>query len=249
MWIEIYLNQIDLAYRLSVLLQDKYHIDLFDNDICSIAYIILKHLHQQNHFQPHMIIVTTSVGRLLSQDLLYKLQQEFPHICFIYKELYEINKITLDNVFFIISDTFIETSSQIPILKINLMYTKQNILRIGRYISHNEEKISQNILSHLEIIRDKDIFSFLKRISQHYNLPYQKLLQREQKITFETNHHCVIICDYSNTNRHSKGWFHPKGIYWKNEIIHYFFYINIYSNSPFHYIDIENYLYQIDSKN
>ncbi len=240
---------IDLAYRLSVLIQDQYHIDLFDNDICSIAYVILRHLHSQKTFQPYTIIVTTSVGKLLSQDLLYKLQSEFPYIRFIYKELYEMNNISLNNVFFIISDTFIETSHlQIPVLKINLMYTKQNILRIGRYISRCEEQISQDILSNLDIINDADTFSFLKKISQQCNLSYSHLLQREQKITFETNHHCVIICDYTKEDKQSRGWYHPKGIYWKNEVIHYFFYINIFSHTPFHYLDIVNYLYQIDSK-
>lgn len=237
---------IDLAYRLSAMVKERYHVDLFDNDICAIAYLVFHQLNQIHHRKVQSVIVTTSIGFFLSQDLLFQLQNRFPHVHFIYKELYELHHISLENIIFIISDTFIETRHIfIPIIKINLMYNETNMQRIAKYIALDHQKRSQRILSHLQPLTISHVSDFLHMISVEFGIDEQWLQERENKITFETNKHCVIICDY-HPSHHSCGWYHQKGLFYKNAVIHYFFYINILSSQPFDYQDIENYLYQID---
>lgn len=237
---------IDIAYRLSLQIKNYYHIDLFDNDICMIAYLVHKYLQQSYQIKNNVIALTTSIGYLLSQSLLQRLNHEFPFIHFIYLELYEIELFNFDNCKLIISDTFIEKKPQnVHFIKINLMCTQNDLNKIQDYIHLQNKRRTEYIFNKLEKTSFQDVQTFLTEISKRYSLDYNYLINRENKITFETNKNCVIICDYSPFKQ-SHGYYNHKGIYWKNAIIHYFFYINVLNDSPFHYFDIENYLYQLE---
>jgi len=238
---------IDLAYRLSLKISQLYKIDLFDNDICALAYLI----ENGGYFVPKnkKAILTTSIGYFLSQSLIHLLKEQFCDIHFLYVELYEIPDYDFSDYDFIISDTFIETSHlNAQFIKIHLMCTNDDIRTISSFLQKNHLKTTQKIFSELEPIEINSPNEFLSMISKKYSIQKEWLLQREFKITFETNKHCVIICDYSQKHQ-SHGWYCQKGIYWKNAIIHYFFYINIFSTKPFYYLDIENYLYQYHIQN
>jgi len=237
---------IDIAYKLSLQIKKYYHIDLFDNDICTIAYLVHNYLQQSYQIKNNIIVLTTSIGYILSLGLLQKLNHEFPTVHFIYLELYEIETFDFNNCNLIISDTFIEKKpTNVHFIKINLMCTQKDLNKIQDYIHIQNKKKTEDIFNQLEETPFLNVQTFLTEISKKYSMNYNELIARENKITFETNKNCVIICDYSSSHQ-SHGFYSHKGIYWKNATIHYFFYLNILNHSPFHYYDIENYLYQLE---
>ncbi|MFV0395145.1 MAG: BglG family transcription antiterminator [Coprobacillaceae bacterium] len=236
---------IDLSYQLVKKIETKYNISVFDNDICSLAYLFLNHTILPKEIKTKKIVITTSIGYLLSKHLIYRLKQEFQDIQFEYLELYEINNYDFTECILIISDTFIESSHlNVRSIKINLMYTQKDIERIARYIHRSYQTTSKNITASLTTISITSVEGILDIISTYANIDINTLLQRETKITFETNKSCAIICDYNNKIE-SKGWYSREGIYWKNATIHYFFYINVLHVKPFNYYNIENYITQI----
>lgn len=237
---------IDLAYRFIEKVEKKYQIEVFDNDICSIAYLFLNHFSTENFIRNKTIIVTTSVGYLLSKHLLSALTSEFPEIVFEYVELYDIDMYQKDNCILIISDTFIQfTELDVKAIKINLMFTQKDRERIARYIQRSYQHTAKQITDSLSLSLHNDVPSFLKMISETTSFELSWLQQRERKITLETNKSCVIICDYALNSYNFKGWYNEKGIYWKNATIHYFFYINVLHTKKFHYFDLETYITEL----
>lgn len=239
---------IELACRYALEMDYRYHIHLFDNDICALAHIFQKHALWKR--KPFRILVVSARGSLYTEGLLMKqLQEELYHDCFTYCDLYDLDKKIQQYHDVIITDISLANHAlMIPVVKVDFFSVEKNIIEIKAVLEECTKRRIEGILKTIQNIqasKKEDVFQWFAKASGQVNL-YDQLLIREEMLTYEVNKRLACICVFLPSDIHSFMVRFPQ-LYWKNAMIEYAIFVNINSSHPGDYELYETLIKNFDS--
>lgn len=226
---------IELAYRISEHVNAIMGISIFYNDICALAFIVDQNLVLDSS---NVVIVSLSIGELLSQGILIKLEQRYPQFCFKYMELYETRPEDLENCAFIISDTTF--NHQKKFIPIDIILSEQSIRRIDTFIQSRNLIRYQTLLDDAKVLNYETVDDVLDYIASQYDTSKHYLKKRDATLTYEVNKSCAVVCLFGKSV--TQLYRLQKPILWKNEAIDYLCVYASINNHQANYHDVLNFI-------
>lgn len=208
---------VDLAYRFSNKMKEHHQIQLFDNDICALAYMFQKHMKFDK--RALNILVVSARGALFTQGLLVEeLKKLFPREKFIYCDLYDIEKKLRKSTDIIITDVSLTYHDlPCPAVKVDFFHVGKQAYEIDHLIQTLRKTMIDRLYHHafaLDVTSKEEVLNwYCKKFGDE--ALYQQLIIREEKLTYEVNKRIAVICIYGPSSLPTCLLKFPS-FYWKN---------------------------------